>query len=640
MSRRLILIAVTLAVLVACKSEPPVPAGPYGKEVAAAIPLVEKATGLTFKAPPKLEVRTRAELKAFLEAKFDEDQPALEMAGQEQAYRLFGLLPDTLDLRSFLLKLLAEQVIGYYDPATKVLYVVQDGAGSSAPSPDVLNITITHELVHALQDQYLPLDPQGRDGEQHTLAHWAAYKGTVTVLEYLAAQQVPLDVPDMHKRTPLHWAAREGREMVIQFLLQHGARVDVQDNDGKRPLDYATQRRHREAARLLAGPQPASVNRLVGTMQLVVRNKFALLSASVGVVYTLLVFASTHFIPGFLCHLPVMLYFAKNFAWCVLFKRPEWSSVSALDRRLAEGDITPRTVDESVEGMWLSAHREPSSVFVVFGFITLQIAAFNEVGTAPPLPFWLFATVFTLSVMAMKWTAFDAVIPRGSLVDSPVMAAVKERKLSALNGRIIDQDLHARVPLRAFYCKQLDAVVRFYDSWSNTFDCPIGRFNHRWFIYALLSFFALELSVVTVSWSHLSQLVCSGTEAPTWTRAAYYLAVHNLPCRHVPVDDSWYHFVVPSAANHAGVWLIVYAIFAIIGVLFVLSRQLQRIAKGITKSEEAMPFAPNVQGELVSIITRTGRCIYSEGNAAGNILLMLLGQWGARWDGVYTVPHA
>jgi hypothetical protein len=47
---------------------------------------------------------------------------------------------------------LGEQVIGYYDPATKVLYVVE---GSSE---EIVGVTITHELIHALQDQYVNLD--------------------------------------------------------------------------------------------------------------------------------------------------------------------------------------------------------------------------------------------------------------------------------------------------------------------------------------------------------------------------------------------------------------------------------------------------------------------------------------------------
>ncbi len=203
MLRRLIALACVLAATAACKDRPPALPGPYGTEVAAAIPLVEQATGLTFKTPPKLEIRTKAELRAFLEAKFDEDQPALEMAGQEQAYRLFGLLPDTLDLRSFLLKLLAEQVIGYYDPATKVLYVVQDGAGGSAPSADVLNITITHELVHALQDQYLPLDSIAklRTDNDRTMAAQAVIEGGATY-EQLS---VMLGGGNMFARLPGGW---------------------------------------------------------------------------------------------------------------------------------------------------------------------------------------------------------------------------------------------------------------------------------------------------------------------------------------------------------------------------------------------------------------------------------------------------
>jgi hypothetical protein len=97
-------------------------------------------------------VRTRDEVREFLERQFNEQLTPLELAGTQAAYRRFGLLPDTLDLRAFLLDLLTEQVAGYYDPATKVLYVVSGGPD------DITGVTIGHELVHALQDQYTPLD--------------------------------------------------------------------------------------------------------------------------------------------------------------------------------------------------------------------------------------------------------------------------------------------------------------------------------------------------------------------------------------------------------------------------------------------------------------------------------------------------
>ena len=126
--------------------------GAYAREVADAVPRIQAATGLAFKTPPKLEVRSRAQVRDFLVRKFEEQTPAEALAGEEAAYKVLGLLPDSMDLRKFLLAVLEEQVVGYYDPATKVLYVVE-GADEQTVS-----ITVTHELVHALQDQYVNLD--------------------------------------------------------------------------------------------------------------------------------------------------------------------------------------------------------------------------------------------------------------------------------------------------------------------------------------------------------------------------------------------------------------------------------------------------------------------------------------------------
>jgi hypothetical protein len=126
--------------------------GPYGREVAEAIPRIEEATGLKFKQPPKVEVRSKEQVREFLLKKFDETSSAQQIAGEESAYKLLGLIPDSMDLRKFFLSVLTEQVIGYYDPAPKVLYVVK-GADEQ-----MVGVTLTHELVHALQDQYINLD--------------------------------------------------------------------------------------------------------------------------------------------------------------------------------------------------------------------------------------------------------------------------------------------------------------------------------------------------------------------------------------------------------------------------------------------------------------------------------------------------
>ncbi|MEW5917988.1 MAG: hypothetical protein AB1762_16415 [Gemmatimonadota bacterium] len=143
----------TIAIISACGRESAAAGdGPFAREASRTIPKIEEATGLRFKTPPKLEARTRDEVRQFLEQKLATELPAEELAGQERAYKRFGLIPDTLNLRTFMVGLLTEQIAGYYDPATKVLYVVE-GA-----DPTITDMTVGHELVHALQDQYFDLD--------------------------------------------------------------------------------------------------------------------------------------------------------------------------------------------------------------------------------------------------------------------------------------------------------------------------------------------------------------------------------------------------------------------------------------------------------------------------------------------------
>jgi hypothetical protein len=151
--------ALGAALLVACnRGSDAAGKGPYAREVAEAIPRIEQATGLKFRTPPKIEVRTKEQVRDFLLKKFDEATPATQLAGEEKAYKLLGLIPDTMDLRAFFLRILTEQIVGYYDPGAKTLYVV-NGADEQ-----IVGVTITHELVHALQDQYANLDSLQKAG--------------------------------------------------------------------------------------------------------------------------------------------------------------------------------------------------------------------------------------------------------------------------------------------------------------------------------------------------------------------------------------------------------------------------------------------------------------------------------------------
>ena len=113
---------------------------------------VERATGLTFKTTPRSATRSRRQVRDYLVRKLDEELPQSKLRGMEAAYRLFGLLPDTLGLRALLLDLYTEQVAGYYDPDSAMLFGVE-GADRAQ-----LRLVLAHEMVHALQGQYLRLD--------------------------------------------------------------------------------------------------------------------------------------------------------------------------------------------------------------------------------------------------------------------------------------------------------------------------------------------------------------------------------------------------------------------------------------------------------------------------------------------------
>ena len=80
--------------------------------------------------------------------------------GTERAYKLFGLLPEEMNLKSYLLDLYSAQVAGYYDPRKGEFFVVETSEDDSAEEePEVLrSFVLAHELVHALQDQNFDLE--------------------------------------------------------------------------------------------------------------------------------------------------------------------------------------------------------------------------------------------------------------------------------------------------------------------------------------------------------------------------------------------------------------------------------------------------------------------------------------------------
>ena len=172
------LAAAALFVTAACRREGPERSqhGPYADRVAQDVPQIEKSVGVPFKHPPKLEIKSRDQVRAFVLAQLEDSTTQRELAGKEAAYKVLGLIPDTMNVRKLFVDLLTEQILGIYDPKTKVLYVM-----NGAPD-EIVSITIYHELVHALQDQYINLDSLQRQtgDDDRVLAAQSVIEGEAT----------------------------------------------------------------------------------------------------------------------------------------------------------------------------------------------------------------------------------------------------------------------------------------------------------------------------------------------------------------------------------------------------------------------------------------------------------------------------
>jgi hypothetical protein len=180
---------IAAALLFSCRGEPPASSSPdaLGRLVDSLRIPVERATGLQFKSPPRYALRSREQVRDYLIRKLDEELPTPRMRGLEIAYRLFGLLPDSLQLRALLLDLYTEQVAGYYDPDSGTLF------GVAGADPAQLRLVLAHEMVHALQGQYIPLDSilQETSNNDRLTAAQAVLEGQATLvsIDVLASGQ-------------------------------------------------------------------------------------------------------------------------------------------------------------------------------------------------------------------------------------------------------------------------------------------------------------------------------------------------------------------------------------------------------------------------------------------------------------------
>ena len=137
----------------------------------------------------KSGAQSRADIERMIVKNLDADTTPAEMHAAEVLLRAFGLAPKDFGYRTFLVKLLTEQVAGYYDPKAQQFYLA-DWIELDGQKP-----VMAHELTHALQDQHFNLKrfekwPKG-DSDAELAAH-ALIEGDATLAMTLYMEKHPL----------------------------------------------------------------------------------------------------------------------------------------------------------------------------------------------------------------------------------------------------------------------------------------------------------------------------------------------------------------------------------------------------------------------------------------------------------------
>lgn len=143
---------------------------------------VEQERGIAFRRDPDPQRVAPAEAREEAMASLDADYPPARRRADAQVLTMLGLLPEGTDLGEAAAATYEEAVAGYYDPRTERMRIVK---GAQTANRVLYEMTVAHELTHALEDQHFDLDVDRlAEGDDAALAYSALVEGTASVLMY------------------------------------------------------------------------------------------------------------------------------------------------------------------------------------------------------------------------------------------------------------------------------------------------------------------------------------------------------------------------------------------------------------------------------------------------------------------------
>jgi hypothetical protein len=175
--------------------------------VASVTARLEVARHLRLKHPVPTRALGPAEIAAAVDADLQRTFPAGERARTEATYELVGLVPSGTRLEPAMERMLTTQLAAFYDPHAKALVIAKQavagrGAGlrlfTTVTGRDLVGeLVLSHELTHALQDQYWGLptesEPAMASNTDRLLARRALLEGDATWASFATVSGGTLD---------------------------------------------------------------------------------------------------------------------------------------------------------------------------------------------------------------------------------------------------------------------------------------------------------------------------------------------------------------------------------------------------------------------------------------------------------------
>lgn len=195
--------------------------GKASSHVARTLAYVSELRKLAATKPVPGERLSRQELVARVRDKAMREYPAEVLKREGLVLQLMDFAPPGFDYLAETLKLLEQQLEGFYEPKDGTMYIASDLKGMEAEA------TLAHELVHALQDQHWDLKSRsdykpGKSDETLALAALAEGDATSLMMDFVLADQhqTAIDVPDEMMRQLMQSSMQIGNIQSVPHILR------------------------------------------------------------------------------------------------------------------------------------------------------------------------------------------------------------------------------------------------------------------------------------------------------------------------------------------------------------------------------------------------------------------------------------